>query len=50
MRIGLTAVRQHRLAELERQEKEWALRLKEKEKILPELSAITIIYVEGVVP
>lgn len=47
MRIGLTAVRQHRLAELERQEKEWTLRLKEKEKILPELSAIIIVYIEG---
>lgn len=47
MRVGLPAVRQHRLAELERQEKEWTLRLQQKEKILPELSAITIIYVEG---
>jgi len=47
MRIGLTAVRQHRLAELERQEKEWTLRLKEKEKSLPELSAIIIVYIEG---
>ena len=46
MRIGLTTVRQHRLADLERQEKEWALRFKEKKKILPELSAIIIIYVD----
>ncbi|NLU49220.1 MAG: hypothetical protein GXX09_02245 [Syntrophomonadaceae bacterium] len=47
MRVGLPAVRQHRLSELEREEKEWALRLQQKEKILPELRAIIIIYIEG---
>ncbi|MCS5694994.1 DEAD/DEAH box helicase [Desulfofundulus thermocisternus] len=47
LRIGLPAVRQHRLAELEREEREWALRLKQGEKIVLELSAVTIVYVEG---
>ncbi|HHY35077.1 MAG TPA: DEAD/DEAH box helicase family protein [Firmicutes bacterium] len=47
MKVGLPAVRQHRLAELEREEKEWALRLKQKEKILPELGAVTITCIEG---
>jgi superfamily II DNA or RNA helicase len=46
-RIGLPAVRQHRLAELEHEERDWALRLKQREKIVPELSAVTIVYVEG---
>ncbi len=47
LRIGLPAVRQHRLAELEREERDWTLRLQERERVLPELSAVTIVYVEG---
>jgi len=47
MRIGLPAVRQHRLTELEREERDWALRLKQREKVIPELSAVIIAYVEG---
>ncbi|MDQ0286779.1 superfamily II DNA or RNA helicase [Desulfofundulus luciae] len=47
MRIGLPAVRQHRLAELECEERDWTLRLQERERVLPELSAVTIVYVEG---
>ncbi|OIQ09533.1 hypothetical protein MOOR_09180 [Moorella thermoacetica] len=47
MKIGLPAVRQHRLAELEREERDWVLRLQERERILPELSAVIIVYVEG---
>jgi hypothetical protein len=47
MRIGLPAVRQHRLANLESEKQQWAQRLKEKQKVLPELNAIVIAYIEG---
>ena len=47
MRIGLRAVRQHRLANLESEKQQWAQRLKEKQKVLPELNAIVIAYIEG---
>ena len=43
----MPAVRQHRLANLESEKQQWAQRLKEKQKVLPELNAIVIAYIEG---
>lgn len=47
LKIGLPTVREHRLAELSREEENWFLQHKEKETILPGLSAITIVHIEG---
>lgn len=47
MRIGLPAVREHRLAELDREEEDWLSRQETQDRVLPELHAITIIHVVG---
>ncbi len=44
-RIGLPAVREHRLKQLQEENNQWKLALKEKESINPELSAILLLQI-----
>jgi superfamily II DNA or RNA helicase len=46
-RIGLPAVRAHRLAQLEAEERAWRAAIDERTVILPELTPILILRVEG---
>jgi len=47
MRIGLPAVREHRLSELRQEEEQWRATLNRLQEILPELTAVMILRVEG---
>lgn len=47
MRIGLAAVREHRLSELRQEEEQWAATLDRLQEVLPELTAVILLRVEG---
>jgi hypothetical protein len=47
-RIGLLAVKQHRLKELEREESEWKRQVESRSSVHPELILRLILRVEGV--
>lgn len=47
MRIGLAAVREHRLSELRQEEEQWAETLDRLQEVLPELAAVILLRVEG---
>jgi hypothetical protein len=46
-RLGLPAVRQHRLAEIDREQEAWRLRLEERSHIIPELDLIVTLAIRG---
>lgn len=46
-RLGLPAVRQHRLAEIDREEERWRLRLNERSQIIPDLDLIVTLVIRG---
>ena len=46
-RLGLPAVRQHRLAEIDREQEAWRLRLEERSHIIPDLNLIVTLAVRG---
>jgi hypothetical protein len=45
-RIGLAAVRAHRVAELEREEQEWRQEIERRESIQPDLTPILVLKIE----
>jgi superfamily II DNA or RNA helicase len=46
-RIGLTAVREHRLSQLEREKYQWQAQLQQKALIHPDLTALILVRIEG---
>jgi len=46
-RIGLPAVRYHRLAQLEREEQAWREQLKRKAQMSPDLMPLLLLRLEG---
>jgi hypothetical protein len=47
MRIGLPAVREHRLSEVKQEEAQWAAVLDTLHRVVPELKAVMVLRVEG---
>lgn len=50
LRIGLPAVRTHRLSELDREERSWRETLERRSRIDPELTPIVVVRIDGGAP
>lgn len=48
LRIGLPQVREHRLGQLEREEREWSADMERRQAIVPDLAAVLLVQIRGV--